>query len=189
MVVTMTFRAFISVDLPGDARMKDLVGSLHLADRTLKTVDPSLMHVTLKFLGDTDESKIGGVLEAMKAAAQGIAPFEIVLKGVGAFPNVGRARVVWVGMENAAPLSSMAQRLEGSLESLDFPPERRAFAPHLTVARARAERSVPAVRKIIEENATTELGHASVDRIRLKRSVLTPSGPQYSTVDEVLLSP
>jgi RNA 2',3'-cyclic 3'-phosphodiesterase len=184
----MTFRAFISVDLPWGGRLEDILGKLHLADPTLKTVDPSLMHVTLKFLGDTEESKVMAISDAMMKAIGGIAPFDIGLEGMGAFPRMDRPRVIWVGLDKAQPLAVIARRLEDLLSPLGFEPERRGFTPHLTVARARVEKSIPAVRSILEEHVRTHLGMAHVDRIRLKKSVLTRSGPIYSTVEEVLFS-
>ncbi len=180
----MTFRAFISVDIPGEGRLEDILGRLHLADPTLKTVDPSLMHITLKFLGDTEESKVKAISEAMRKAVDGLAPFELDLKGLGAFPRKDRPRVIWVGLENAQPLAVIARRLEDLLSPLGFEPERRGFTPHLTVARARVEKSIPAVRTILEEHTLTHLGKVHVDRVRLKKSVLTGSGPIYTTVDE-----
>ncbi len=182
----MTFRAFISVDIPWEGRLEDILRKIHLADPTLKTVDPSLMHVTLKFLGDTEESKVRAISECMRKAIEGAVPFDLSLKGMGAFPHKDRPRVIWVGLENAQPLAVIARRLEDLLSPLGFQPERRGFTPHLTVARARVEKSVPAVRTILDENAHTYLGKAHVDRIRLKKSVLTRSGPIYTTVDETL---
>lgn len=185
----MSFRAFISADVPGEGRMRDLLSSLHAADPTLKVVDPSIMHVTLKFLGDIQEVKVGPITEVMRKAATDISPFEVALRGVGAFPNRNRPRVIWVGLENAQPLITLAQRIDEDLSSLGFERERRGFAPHLTLARARVEKYLPAVREFIEENSRSDLGKALVDRIKLKRSVLNRSGPQYSTVEEVMLSP
>ena len=184
----MTFRAFISADVPGEGRIEEIVYSLKVADPTLKTVDPSIMHVTLKFLGDIPEAKVGSICDIMREATKGIVPFDLGLKGMGAFPNKNRPRVIWVGLENVQPLVTMAHLLDEDLSSLGFERERRGFSPHLTLARARTERSVPAVREVIEDNSHSHLGTVHVDRIRLKRSVLTRSGPQYSTVEEALLS-
>ncbi len=164
------------------------MGKLHLADPTLKTIEPSLMHVTLKFLGDTEESKVKAISEAMKKAIEGLAPFDIDLKGMGAFPHKDRPRVIWVGLENAQPLAVIARRLEELLGPLGFEPERRGFTPHLTVARARVEKSIPAVRSVLEDHVRSHLGNAHVDRILLKKSVLTRSGPIYSTVEEARFS-
>jgi 2'-5' RNA ligase len=183
----MPFRAFISVDLPRMKEVEDLIDDLKIADPTLKVVDPTLIHVTLKFLGDTDESKVKDIGDAMRKATEGITPFEVRLTGAGAFPSENRIRVVWVGMNDTLPMGMMASRLDEDLADLGIERERRPFAPHLTVARARSEAPSPAVRQVIENNLHLDFGVFRVDRIRLKKSILTRCGPQYSTVEEVLL--
>lgn len=183
----MSFRAFISVDLARIQEVEDLIASLKTADPTLKVVDPGQIHITLKFLGETPESRVPAIVEAMKGAAQGIDPFMVSLKGVGAFPSKNRMRVIWVGMNDTMPMGTIATRLDESLAEQGFERERRPFAPHLTVARAKVESSNPTVRQIIDNSNQNDFGSIFVDRIRLKKSVLTQCGPQYSTVEEVLL--
>lgn len=184
----MSFRAFISIDLARIQEVEDLLVALKTADPTLKVVDPGQIHITLKFLGETPESKVPGILEAMGEAAQGIEPFTVPLRGTGAFPSKNRMRVIWVGMNDTLPMGTMATRLDESLSTQGFERERRPFAPHLTVARTKVESSNPVIRQIIENNAQNEFGTIYVDRIRLKKSVLTQCGPQYSTLDEITLS-
>jgi 2'-5' RNA ligase len=184
----MSFRAFISIDLARIQEVEDLIVALKNADPTLKVVDPGQIHITLKFLGETSESKVPGIVEAMREAAQGIEPFAVPLRSTGAFPSKNRIRVVWVGLNDTMPMGTMATRLDESLAQQGFDRERRPFAPHLTVARTRTETSNPSVRQIIDTNAQNDFGTVYVDRIRLKKSVLTQCGPQYSTVEEILLS-
>lgn len=183
----MSFRAFISVDLARIQEVEGLIASLKAADPTLKVVDPGQIHITLKFLGETPESKVPALVEAMNGAAQGIEPFMVSLKGVGAFPSKNRMRVIWVGMNDTLPMGTIATRLDESLAEQGFERERRPFAPHLTVARAKVESSNPTVRQIIDNSNQDDFGSVFVDRIRLKKSVLTRCGPQYSTIEEVML--
>jgi 2'-5' RNA ligase len=186
-MMEMTFRAFISIDLARVHEVEELIISLKNAEPSLKVVDPAHIHITLKFLGETPEQKVGGIIEAMRDAVQGIEPFTVPLKGVGAFPSKNRIRVVWIGMNDTLPMATMATRLDESLSAQGFERERRRFAPHITVARSRAEMPSPSVRQVIENNVHGDFGTIYVDRIRLKKSVLTQCGPQYSTVEEVEL--
>jgi 2'-5' RNA ligase len=117
----------------------------------------------------------------------GIRPFTVRLVGAGAFPNLRRMNVVWVGMEGAEPLVEIARRLEAGMEPLGYPREGRDFSAHVTVARVKGPRGLDDVRRVLEARARDAFGGASVDRIRLKKSVLTPQGPEYSTVAEVSL--
>jgi RNA 2',3'-cyclic 3'-phosphodiesterase len=183
----MSFRAFISVDIAVTESVRDMIHDLKVAGPDLKVVDPSRIHVTLKFLGETKEEMVDPILAVMSATTMGVRPFTMILRGTGAFPSKNRIRVVWLGMDDALPLGTIASRLDEGLAALGMEREKRPFAPHLTVARTRQEVPRPSVRKVIEDHAQTEFGRFEVDRIRLKRSVLAPAGPRYSTVGEVIL--
>lgn len=184
----MSIRAFISVDLARQKEIEDYITELKQADPTLKVVDPGQIHVTLKFLGETDEALVPRIAEAMAKAAEGIAPFDVRFKGSDAFPTKNRIRVIWVGMNDALPMGTMATRLDESISALGFEREKRPFAPHLTVARTKVEGSNPAVRQLIENHKDADLGSQHIDAIRLKKSVLTRCGPEYTTLEEVRLS-
>lgn len=184
----MTIRAFISVDLAREQRIEDFAAELKNADPTLKVVDPGQIHVTLKFLGDTDEKLVPRIADEMRDAARGMEPFEVKFKGTGSFPGKSKIRVIWVGMNDALPMATIAGRLDEGLTKLGFSREARAFAPHLTVARAKVESPNPALRQMIANHADDDFGEQKADRIRLKKSVLTRCGPQYTTLEEVILS-
>ena len=183
----MKFRAFIAADIvPGDA----LVTVLHDLARSradLKVVKPELLHVTLKFLGDTEENLADELLARVENAAKNIEPFAIRLRGMGAFPSMSNIRVVWVGIEDGRLLGEIASRLDSSLVDLGFEKDRKGFVPHLTIARARSGRNMANVQEILRQNAASDYGEYSIDRILLKKSVLSPQGPSYSVVREHLL--
>lgn len=181
----MPFRAFISLDIGGLASLAQVIGELDSTGAQIKTVDPSLVHITLKFLGDVDEAKVPGIVDSMKEAARGVPPFEVRLKRVGAFPSASRARVVWVGMEGAAPIVGMAARLDDALSSLGFEREQRSFSPHVTIGRMKGSRGAEDVRRVIQQNQDKDFGEYGFSALRLKKSVLGPKGPTYSTVEEV----
>lgn len=183
----MSVRAFIAVDLKRDEKIEAFAAALKDADPTLKVVDPSQIHVTLKFLGDTDEKMISQIAEAMRDAAKGIDAFRISLKGAGSFPGKNRIRVIWVGMNDTLPLGTIATRLDEGLSALGIEREARPFAPHLTVARAKFEGPHPTLRQIIENHREADFGEQEIAAVRLKKSVLTRCGPEYSTLEEVVL--
>jgi 2'-5' RNA ligase len=85
-------------------------------------------------------------------------------------------------MEGAEPLGSMASRLEAALQPLGFEPEGRPFKPHLTLARVKDPRASGAVVRLVEKYAPGEFGSVDVKSILLKKSVLSPKGPTYTTV-------
>lgn len=94
------------------------------------------LHVTLRFLGATPDEKQAALGLALLAAAQGVAPFDVVLSGGGSFPNPYRPRVLWIGIAEGAPqLEGLVLRLNDALKPLGWAPDERPFAPHLTLAR------------------------------------------------------
>ena len=137
-----TIRAFIAVDLPDDAR--DTLGQVGaaLAGRTprgaVKWVRPELMHLTLRFLGDTPVDRLPAIVAALDATAAAHAPFTLHLTDVGCFPSPRQPRVVWVGLggdEKALP--ALKATLDTALVPLGWPPDDKPFRAHLTLGRVR----------------------------------------------------
>ena len=181
------FRGFISVDISDIGELVKLDRELRIVGGGMRPVAMDIVHVTLKFLGETDEAAIPKLIEAMDKAVQGVAPFDIELKGMGAFPSNTNIRVVWVGMHGADPLSHMAKVLEEQCARLGFEKEERPFSPHLTVGRMKDPTGTEQVKGIIERFKDHDFGTRPVRSIRLKKSVLGSKGPTYTTVAEVVL--
>lgn len=183
----MTFRAFIAADVSAGPPLNALAADLRDASPSLKVVRSDQLHLTIKFLGDSEDALVPEIIAAIQDATQGVRPFEVRLEGTGAFPNLARMSVIWVGVEGAEPLARIAEALETSLESLGFPQERRPWKAHLTLARVKGDRELDRARRILEDHAYDVFGTSLVDAIVLKKSVLTPEGARYSIVDAVRL--
>lgn len=183
----MTFRGFIAVDVPGGPVLDALAGDFEKASPSLKVVSTRQLHLTVKFLGDTEEGLVPQIVTAIKEATAGLRPFQIRVRGTGAFPSLGRMNVIWVGVEGAEPIARVADSLEASLDRLGFPRERRPWKAHVTLARVKGGRNLDRVRGILEAHATADFGTYTVDSVHLKKSVLTPQGAQYSVVETVRL--
>ncbi|HTY47936.1 MAG TPA: RNA 2',3'-cyclic phosphodiesterase [Methanomassiliicoccales archaeon] len=182
----LPFRGFIAVEVRPTDRLRDFHARLSTV-RGIKVVDVEQVHITLKFLGPTDESLVPKIVEAMRSAIDGVKPFEMKLAGSGVFPSRSNARVVWAGLEGADPLGVMAARLEDLLADVGFQKENRPFRPHLTMARVKDPRASLSAAEAAEDFAKVDFGRETVQSILLKKSVLSPSGPTYSTVAEVRL--
>jgi 2'-5' RNA ligase len=183
----MSFRAFIAAEIEADERLKDMLIQLRRSGADLKVVRPELLHVTLKFLGDTDEALVDGISSRMDRAVDGVPPFSVRLLGMGAFPSLSNIRVVWVGIEDHGPLAEIARRLDLSLKDLGFERDQKGFKAHLTIARARSPARIGAVQAMLREKAAADFGTYRFDAIRLKKSTLCPQGPTYQTVREARL--
>lgn len=182
----MSFRAFVAVDVDCGPELRAAIERLRTSGRSLKPVHPDNVHITLKFLGDTDEGVVPELEKMMRSAAKDINPFQVRLVGTGVFPNVRSPRVVWVGLDGAEPMGRMASVLEEGCEPLGFRKEKRGFSPHLTLARVREGEQVD-LSSFLQETQGKLFGSFQVNAIKLKKSVLTPSGPIYSDVLDVPL--
>lgn len=183
----MTFRAFIAVEIGPMPALLDLEQKLRDTRADIKLVEPENIHVTLKFLGDTDEGIIDKIEQLMKDSVAGIEPFTITLENVGAFPKLDYMRVVWVGITGAEPLVKIAKALNSGLKHLGFKSDKKGFTPHLTIARVRSPRNKNELRRAIDSHINNSFGEVQVDKIVLKKSVLSPQGPTYTDVCQVTL--
>jgi 2'-5' RNA ligase len=182
----LTFRAFISADIVPSEALVSVLRELASSRAELKIVKPELMHVTLKFLGDTDENLTEEVTSRMRDAVKDVRPFSVRLTGMGAFPSMSNIRVIWVGIEDGKALGEIAKRLDASIGELGFERDKKGFVPHLTLARTRSVRNIANVQEILRRNGATDYGQYLMDRILLKKSVLSPQGPTYSIVMEAV---
>ncbi|MEW6070284.1 MAG: RNA 2',3'-cyclic phosphodiesterase [Candidatus Thermoplasmatota archaeon] len=180
------FRGFIAVDIGAMPEIVKFIDKLR-AIRSLKLVEPQNVHLTLKFLGNVDENKIDKIAEIMQKSIEGVKSFKLKLKGAGAFPGLSRPRVLWIGTENTLHLLRIANYLNESLQALGFEKEARAFSSHVTVARVKFLKDKKELQELLLKAKDKEFGEIVISSIRLKKSVLTPKGPEYSTVKEIEL--
>ena len=133
-------RTFIAIELDDPIRRK--LGHIRqgtaIRDRAVRWVKPSSIHLTLKFLGEIEPEVVPEVSAAMERAVAGIAPFAIEVGEFGCFPNMHNPRVLWVGVRSPADTLILLQsEVEAELGAIGFKREKRAYKPHLTVARVR----------------------------------------------------
>ncbi|MEA1993253.1 MAG: RNA 2',3'-cyclic phosphodiesterase [Euryarchaeota archaeon] len=182
-------RSFVAVDLDESLRSKILdlqsrIGGKHMR---IKFVEPENLHFTLKFLGDVEKRKIDEIYKTLKRDVKGQAPFEISLKGLGAFPSFSYSKVLWVGTENKNnPMTVIANKLNNDLTSLGFKKGKK-FMPHLTIARIKGAKNKEKFLQILDGLKNETIGRMTVDTVVIKKSDLTPQGPIYSNLKEVQL--
>ena len=180
-------RAFIAIELPGQikAALSQLQDDLKTSkSAAVKWVAPEVIHLTLKFLGNVDEAEIPALNKALSEAVKGVAPFYLELGEPGTFPSSQAPRVVWIGVGGETePLLTLHKNIDHVLTSLGFPPEKRAFSPHLTLGRVREEALPGEKRRLGESVAALKTGAKSsfrVESLSLMRSRLTKEGALYS---------
>ncbi len=184
-------RTFIAIEIPDEIK-----AGLTEAQRSLKSsnvVDaswtrPEGIHLTLKFLGETPESKIPYLMNGLRQAAEGIGPFRLEVGGIGTFPNPKNARVVWVGLSgDIEKLSRLQAAVEETISEIGFKRDERAFTPHLTLGRIKYVRSRDKWLKALDEVKDISLSGFDVAAVSLMKSELKPSGAVYTEMGKVEL--
>ena len=174
-------RCFVAVPvtIPG---LRELVERMNRV-RGMKGVALENLHITLKFLGDVEvEKDLTDIMERLRAVAERHTSFYIRFRGTGAFPNMKRLRVAWVGIESEGLLSlgddvvsSLPYRLEEN--------SGREFNPHLTIGRLKHPSARLEARNLLEKYKNTDFGEMKASAFYLMKSTLSPSGPFYSKIE------
>ncbi len=187
-------RAFIAIELPRDMQTR-LVELLH----TLKQQIPSgvrwvpggNIHLTLKFLGESSPNNIAILSKSLPALTSRYQSFDFHIEQLGAFPNLRRPRVIWVGVRAPTVLCDLQRSIERETQHLGYTPEERSFSPHLTLGRVNQNVTPEEVHQIstaLSQQTVGDLGRVSVERIVLFRSELLPSGARYTPLANATLS-
>jgi RNA 2',3'-cyclic 3'-phosphodiesterase len=165
------------------ARIADVPRQVEM--RGYKVVAEHQMHITVRFLGATDEKLLPDIERALEQACAQHAPFDVDVVGGGYFGNPRHPNVVWLDLDDArGRLQKVYADVEKNIVALGIAPEERAYSPHLTLGRAKGRVSVNRA-KLVE---VPKLGVIHVDRVNLYRSQTLPSGAVHSVVVEAMLS-
>ncbi len=142
------------------------------------------MHLTLKFLDEVRWNALAQMNEAVQQAAQTVEPFELEIRGAGAFPSLHRPRTFWLGTgAGSEALAALHAALEAALKPLGFPNEQRRFAGHLTLGRVRdAAAAAQKLSPIIKQQSDFYAGQFWVRELVVFSSELTPQGPIYEAI-------
>jgi 2'-5' RNA ligase len=181
-----SIRSFIAIKIPGLDPLRRVLKDLSAMGRALKAVDPDNLHVTLKFLGETEVILVPEILELLTEEAVALEPCELTIAGLGVFPHAQRPSVVWAGLEGAQTLTALAVDLEAGLELMGFPRESRPFVPHLTLARVKAK-PPESLGALLSRHAKTQFGAATIEQVELIRSELGPEGSRYTVLGTATL--
>ena len=183
-------RSFLAIELPKtiQGKIEEIQRDLKSSHADVRWVRPEKNHLTLKFFGNIEESKIEPIVESIEEPIQTTSPFLLRVKGVGAFPHLKNPRVIWMGLaDEKEVLVSFQKHLETKLERIGFQAEGRPFHPHLTLGRAKSSRGKEELIIKMEKYREEEFGNFQVERVILFKSDLRPSGPIYTPLRELKL--
>jgi len=181
-----TLSTFVAVETSSAVRAAagELIDALRPAGADVKWVRPENMHLTLQFLGDVPTEQTATVCTAVAGAVEGLAPFELEIRGAGAFPHPGKARTIWLGAgEGLDAAVALHDRVEAALSRLGFKKERRRYTPHLTIGRVRRPGPTLAdLGRLLREQADYPAGRFPVREVVVFSSQLEPGGPIYTAL-------
>jgi 2'-5' RNA ligase len=178
-----TIRAFIAIPIPDAVAefLQRTQAQLHSLPVKVRWVPVGNIHLTLKFLGDIAASQVADIGAQMDAAAVSKPFFRLQARGVGAFPGLRKARVLWVGLAGDLDrLHGIQADLESGLQSIGFPKDSRRFRAHLTIGRVGRRGGVQTFGETFASLQDMASDAFQVDRLALYQSVLKPTGAQYS---------
>jgi 2'-5' RNA ligase len=193
-------RAFLAIDVSDVLRRR--VAELQDALRQALTAGeagpariswtrPGSLHLTIKFLGDTDEQLVEPLHDAIARAVGGHRAMSIPLERVGAFPRAREPRVLWIGpsewweqSDDARRLEDLHRAIDGACASLGFPPDDRPFDPHLTLARIKSgERQVGrALSRLGTMERPISLGSLDLQTVGFVKSDLSSGSAVHTTL-------
>lgn len=178
-------RLFIAVDLSEIVRERIAlaVAELQTSSPTSKWVRPSDCHLTLVFLGDTDDDKVPAIIAALGSAASRSAPFALRVRGGSSFGDPRRPRVLWADVSGEiAALAALQREVERALVPLGHTPEGRGFTAHCTLARARSRGGDAGLAVCAEALRSYDFGETRVEEVILYRSDLSPDGVRHTAL-------
>ena len=187
-MISETFRAFIAIDLPESVKsfLSDVQEALKSYGFRVKWVRPQNIHLTLKFLGNTETAHTDKIGEAMALAARNFPILPLKAKGIGVFPNARRPRVIWAGLNGQLEtLANLQQTLDAHLAELGFARDTRAFKSHLTLGRVKGKIASDRMKAAIDKLQEFESESFEARQIILFKSELRPTGAVYTRVQAI----
>lgn len=176
-------RLFVAIEIPAiiRAEISSLLGEFRALAPDVKWVRAGNLHLTLKFLGETEVVKCSAIEQSLANILR-THPFTLNFSGLGFFPNAKRPRVFWAGIHSSPDLQPLVSEIDSRMSALEFPPEERRFTPHLTLARISQPVLPPRLAAAIEANAGRNFGTCIVTQFHLIESKLKSAGAEYTTL-------
>jgi len=177
-------RLFIALEVSPEVRERlvEAQRAIAAADAAVKWVRRDNIHLTVKFIGETDQAVVPEICGILERAAAAVEAFSYSVESVGTFPKNGPPRVIWAGVrEGAGPIVSLYGGVNDSLRRVGVQYERRRFVPHITLGRVRARRGLPPdFHAAVDSFRDRVFGVCAAREALLIASELTRKGPIYT---------
>ena len=189
-----TQRLFAAIPVPEEVKASIILARDELRAKlpaaAASWTRPENMHLTLRFLGDTEESRIESLKAGLAEALAGFGELPLISERLGCFPDLRYPRVIWAWVyDDAERLAQLQGRVAQATDAFTDEPAESRFTGHITLARVRQIRRTEAeiIASFVNGAVTRKFGPWTADRVNLIRSELSPGGSRYTTLAEVRL--
>ena len=184
-------RTFVAIEGPGGVRDRAsrLINSLSKTTESVRWVAPENLHVTVKFLGDVDETEIYQVCRCVAKGCEQHSAFQATCEGLGAFPKLEKPRTIWLGVSDPNDqIVELFKSVDQSLLTMGFPTEMKRYQPHLTLGRLRyGRRETGQLTEEIQSRIDYAAGEVSVEELIIFGSEMRSGGPVYNVLGRAAL--
>lgn len=184
-------RIFIAVKVKQSDEFKSYVNSLKrgTVKEKIKWVEPSNMHVTLFFLGNTEKDALKEIKKSLREKYKGFLQFSLTIRGFGVFKSINDPRVIWAGLDTSEELNSLQKLTITGLREAGLTIDDHKYAPHVTLGRIKKLENPESVAVFIEKYRVVEFQKIFVDEVIIYESILSSTGPTYKPLANITLQP
>jgi len=182
-------RTFIAIKIEPGEELRKVIFNFRdtLRNDMIKWVEDDNIHLTLRFLGNTNPGQVATVTQLLKNICVQKIKFEFHLSGAGIFKSFRKPRVIWIGIEQDNGLQSLYRSINENIEDSGFTREPDLWLPHLTIGRIKEITSKKLLRELIDKYQNQLFQLVKVQEIVFFESKLFPSGPVYFPVEKFSL--
>ncbi len=182
----MMIRTFIALEIPEEVKQKIIsIAGINYLDKSVRWESVDKLHITLKFLGDTDENKVREIIEKVSKIVSNKGVIDLFFSRFGFFKRDGQPKIFWVGFEENQNLVNLVREIDEMCAGFGFPRDERKFKPHLTLLRIRGNEKLEHLYSL--SKLELEKKKYISDTITFYKSILKPSGSEYSVLKKFYL--
>ncbi len=182
-------RIFLAIKITPNIKFNELYQSLRkdLMNERIKWINPTNLHLTLKFFGETEDVKITEINTLIDTIVSNTNSFSFEISNLGIFGSSYQPKVIWLGINESSELVYLANTILNSLETIGFERDRQNFVPHLTLGRINYLTDKEMFKKIISKHNISAIQTVNVNEIFLFESILRKEGAIYNIMNSYRL--
>jgi 2'-5' RNA ligase len=183
-------RTFIAIKIPLTNNIAEVYkhSKAVLKNEKIKWVEDWNLHITILFIGETEENDVEEICNVLSTNLKDINSFLLNIIGTGVFKNVYNPRALWFGIKESENLKKLHEIILNSLKSIGFDIQKRNFTPHLTIGRTKFIKDKNNFKKLIESLQEKEIERIKISDVYFYESILTSAGPRYEVIEKFILN-